>query len=54
MTNYPGGLFLSQLGVDPTWLTNDIIVLVCEYAGVCILAVAALWVRMEVIKRGWA
>ena len=33
---------------------QNIVILVCEYAAVCMLAVGALWLRMETIKRGWA
>ena len=53
VTGYPGSLFLSSLGVDPTMLTTDVIVLVCEYAGCCLLAVGALWLRIAALTRGW-
>lgn len=31
ISGYPGSLFLSTLGVDPTALTTNIIVLVCQW-----------------------
>ena len=52
ISSYPGALFLSTLGVDPTELSTYVVVLVLEYAGVCGLAVAALWLRMAALKRG--
>ena len=53
VTNYPGSLFLSSLGVDPTMLTTNIIVLVCEYCLVCLLALGSLWLRMAALTQGW-
>ncbi|GAX77358.1 hypothetical protein CEUSTIGMA_g4804.t1 [Chlamydomonas eustigma] len=51
--NYPGGELLLTLGTDPTQLTTNIIALVCEYVGVFLLAVLALYARIWLIKRGW-
>ena len=35
ISSYPGALFLSTLGVDPTELSTYVVVLVLEYAGRC-------------------
>ncbi|KAG1675973.1 hypothetical protein FOA52_014217 [Chlamydomonas sp. UWO 241] len=53
LTNYPGGLFLRSLGIDPTQLTIDIAALVGWYGGICLLAVLSMYARMGAVSRGW-
>jgi len=53
ITNYPGGLFLRSLGVDPTMLTQDIAALSAWYGGIALCAIASMYVRMALIAHGW-
>ena len=46
LTGYPGGLFLSSLGIDPTMLTTNIIVLICEYGIIHLLCILALHLKV--------
>jgi len=54
VSNYSGAAFLSDvLGVDPYWLTQDIIITACIYVINVLMAIGAMYLRVFLLRRGY-